>query len=72
MRNLANISVAVNKRQKNPKGQLRMDNPEIRETLEACHRTKTIKQTAQHWILKWWPIRTLPEHQIWTQVLYEG
>ena len=61
MRNLANISVAANKRQKNPKGQLRMENPETRDTLEASHRTKTIKQAAQQRILRWWPIRTLPD-----------
>ena len=66
MWNLANIPVAVNKRQKNPKGQLRMENPETRDTLEA------IKQAAQQRILRWWPIRTLPEHQIWTHVLHEG
>ena len=52
MRNLANIFVAVNKRQKNPKGQLRMENPETRDTLEASHRTKTIKQAAQQRILR--------------------
>ena len=52
MRNLSNISVAVNKREENPKGQLRMDNPETRKALEVSHRTKTIKQSAQHIILK--------------------
>ena len=46
MWNLANISVAVNKRQKNPKWQLRMENPETRDTLEA------IKQAAQQRILR--------------------
>ena len=54
MRNLpfiwlaANIPVSINKRQGDPNGQHRMDNPETRPTLEARHRTKTIIQRGQH------------------------
>ena len=44
----ANIPVAINKRQGDPNGQYRMDNPETRTTLEARHRTKTIIQRGQH------------------------
>jgi hypothetical protein len=51
----ANIPLALNACQRDPKGQKRMDNPETRTTLEARHRTKTIIQRGQHRMPKWWP-----------------
>jgi hypothetical protein len=50
MQNLANISVAVNKRPKNPKGQLRMENPETRDTLEATERRQSSKQPNREYL----------------------